>query len=67
MGYACSELVMSKKSSPELAGTIVNRGFFWRRVIHHRILRLCRKQADLNSECSSSHRKKGLSKSKLDP
>lgn len=55
MGYACSELVMSKKSSPELAGTIVNRGFFWRRVIHHRILRLCRKQADLNSEDRSSH------------
>ena len=59
MGYAYSGLAMSKKFSQEPAGTIVNRGFFWRRVIPHRILRLCRKQADLNSECSSSHWEKG--------
>ena len=47
---ACCVRAMQRRSSAKPAGTMANRGFFWPRVIRLRILRLCRKRADLNSD-----------------
>ena len=52
--YACCARAIPRPSSPRLAGTIANRGFFWQRVIHLRILRHCRKQtASISENCFS--------------